>query len=168
VRRVHRLLRRRRRLPVTQARYVEAFYTTPVFRIERRLLAGAMSRPSTDDDARRLATGRADTFSAWRVEARLDDQLLMCDVTGRTRIDGVRVPRPARVPRGLLARAAARRARAPAQDRARIAGGRERAVNPPGPERPHAGRPVVVHHRAIDRADPGARPGTPRPQAPSE
>jgi hypothetical protein len=71
--------------PVTQPQFVEAFYTTAVFRIERRLLAWTMSKPSTDDDARRLATGRCDTFAAWRVEARHDDQLLMCDVTGRTR-----------------------------------------------------------------------------------
>lgn len=70
---------------VAQPQFVEAFYTTAVFRIERRLLAWATSRPSTGDDARRLATGRCDTFAAWRVEARHDDPLPMRDVTGRTR-----------------------------------------------------------------------------------
>lgn len=72
-------------LPVTLARFVAAFYTTPVFRLERLILALALSRPSTDAEAVQLANGRTDTFSAWRVEDRRDDQLLMSDVKGRTR-----------------------------------------------------------------------------------
>jgi hypothetical protein len=72
-------------LPVTIARFVAAFYTTPVFRLERRILAWALSRPSTDAQAEQLASGRLDTFSAWRVEDRRDDQLLMADMKGRTR-----------------------------------------------------------------------------------
>jgi hypothetical protein len=70
---------------VTIARFVAAFYTTPVFRLERRILAWALSRPSTDAQAEQLASGRLDTFSAWRVEDRRDDQLLMADMKGRTR-----------------------------------------------------------------------------------
>lgn len=71
--------------PVTIARFVTAFYTTPVFRAERLVLAWALSKPSTDAEAEQLAGGRRDTFSAWRVEDRRDDQLMMADVKGRTR-----------------------------------------------------------------------------------
>ncbi|MBL8200336.1 MAG: hypothetical protein JNK40_05120 [Chromatiales bacterium] len=72
-------------LPVTIARFVAAFYTTPVFRLERLILALVLSRPSTDTEAVQLANGRMDTFSAWRVEDRRDDQLLVADMKGRTR-----------------------------------------------------------------------------------
>lgn len=71
--------------PVTIARFVAAFYTTPVFRLERLILAWALARPSTDAQAEQLADGRADTFSAWRVEDRREDQLVMADMKGRTR-----------------------------------------------------------------------------------
>ena len=71
--------------PVTHADYVEAFYSTTLFGIERRLLAWFASKPSTVADARRLADARSDTFAAWTVEARAADQLLLCDFTRRTR-----------------------------------------------------------------------------------
>lgn len=70
---------------IAQARYVEAFYTTPLFKVERLLLKWFAGRPSTDAEAERLAAGDIATFAAWRVEARQDDQLLLCDLTGRTR-----------------------------------------------------------------------------------
>lgn len=70
---------------VAHARYVEAFYTTPLFKVERLLLKWFAGRPSTDAEAQRLAAGEIATFAAWSVEARQDDQLLLCDVTGRTR-----------------------------------------------------------------------------------
>ena len=70
---------------VTHAEYVEAFYTTWVFRLERWILAFGVSRPSTDDQARRIARGEAEAFAAWSVEARAPDQLLMCDFLERTR-----------------------------------------------------------------------------------
>ena len=69
--------------PVTQA--VEAFYTTPVFRLERLILRWVVSKPSTDDEARALATRHADSFAAWKVEGRTGNQLLLCDYLGRTR-----------------------------------------------------------------------------------
>lgn len=47
---------------VAQADYVEAFYTTWVFRLERRLLAWFIARPSTDAQARALGRGGRDTF----------------------------------------------------------------------------------------------------------
>jgi hypothetical protein len=70
---------------VPQAAYVEAFYTTPLFRLERTLLARFAGRAASDADARRLALGKAPSFSAWRVEQRCGDQLLLADMTGRTR-----------------------------------------------------------------------------------
>lgn len=70
---------------VTHAEYVEAFYTTRVFRLERWILAFGVSRPSTDEEARRLARGEADAFAAWSVEARAPGQILLCDYVERTR-----------------------------------------------------------------------------------
>ncbi|MEJ2453933.1 MAG: hypothetical protein P8103_07230 [Candidatus Thiodiazotropha sp.] len=70
---------------VSQAAYVEAFYTTWLFKLERRLLSWFMHRPSTDLEAAELALGRRDEFAAWRVEGRDNDQLLMCDFQERTR-----------------------------------------------------------------------------------
>jgi hypothetical protein len=71
--------------PVSHAEYVEAFYTTALFKLERQLLAWFASRPSTDAQAKELAFGELGAFAAWRVEDRSANQLLMCDLTGRTR-----------------------------------------------------------------------------------
>jgi hypothetical protein len=70
---------------VSQAEYVEAFYTTPLFKLERLLLAWLVSKPSTDAQASQLASGTVDSFAAWSVEERREDQLLMSDFQGRTR-----------------------------------------------------------------------------------
>ncbi|WP_426163136.1 hypothetical protein [Pseudoduganella sp. R-34] len=70
---------------VAHAAYVEAFYTTAVFKLERLLLALFVARPSRDVEARELARGQRQHFSAWSVEGRAADQLLMCDVAGSTR-----------------------------------------------------------------------------------
>ena len=71
--------------PVTHAAYVEAFYTTEVFKLERLILALLASKPSTDAQANQLASGSLDVFAAWRVEGRAADQILLADYTGRTR-----------------------------------------------------------------------------------
>lgn len=71
--------------PVSQARFVEAFYCGRLFRLERLLIRLFLSRASTDAQARALAAGQAESFAAWRVEERRADQLLMCDIGGRTR-----------------------------------------------------------------------------------
>lgn len=71
--------------PLSQAEYVEAFYTTRVFKLERLLLAWFASRPSTDRQVRDLANERLNVFAAWNVEARVGGQLLMCDMHQRTR-----------------------------------------------------------------------------------
>lgn len=70
---------------MSQAEYVEAFYTSGVFKLERLILKLLVARPSTDQQARELAAGQRDSFAAWRVEARAPDQLLMYDFRGRTR-----------------------------------------------------------------------------------
>ena len=70
---------------VTHAAFVEAFYTTPLFRLERLALATFLARPSTDRQARALATGEADRFAAWTVEARDADQILLCDFMSASR-----------------------------------------------------------------------------------
>ena len=64
---------------VTHAEYVTAFYTTWVFKLERFILRWAIARPSSDAQAAQLAAGALERFSAWRVEARADNQLLMRD-----------------------------------------------------------------------------------------
>ena len=71
--------------PVAQAEFIETFYTTAVFRLERLILRWAVSKPSTDDEARALAMGHADSFAAWKVEGRTGNQLLLRDFMGRTR-----------------------------------------------------------------------------------
>lgn len=65
--------------------FVFAFYTTPVFKLERIILKAFAAKPSTDYQARQLADGSIDSFAAWNVERRTDDQLLMCDFRGHTR-----------------------------------------------------------------------------------
>lgn len=70
---------------VTLAQYVGAFYTTPLFKLERFILRWAVNRPSTDADAQALGAGSTERFAAWDVEQRAPDQLLLCDLYGRTR-----------------------------------------------------------------------------------
>jgi len=69
---------------VSLAQFVEAFYTSRVFKLERMIL-NLIDKPSTDAEARELLDGNCDGFAAWTVEGRLPDQLLMCDYLGHTR-----------------------------------------------------------------------------------
>lgn len=70
---------------VSHEQFVAAFYTTVVFKLERVILKWAVSKPSTDIQAGQLASGVTDTFAAWQVEKRCENQLLMSDFQGRTR-----------------------------------------------------------------------------------
>lgn len=70
---------------VSLSEFVVAFYTTPLFKLERLILKWAVSRPSTDADASDIAEGRTTSFAAWTLEDRTDDELLMCDFQKRTR-----------------------------------------------------------------------------------
>lgn len=65
--------------------FVEAFYTSAAFKPEQVVLALVVNKPSTDDDARRLARGESEKFAAWSLEARAPDQVLLCDYLSRTR-----------------------------------------------------------------------------------
>jgi hypothetical protein len=62
---------------------IESFYTTPLFKVERWILAKAISRPSTDQQAHDLGHGQTDVFAAWTVEKRSDTEILLD--AGRTR-----------------------------------------------------------------------------------
>lgn len=70
-------------LAVSQAQFVEAFYTTRLFKAERLVLWLA-GRGSNDQQAAELAAGRRDRFAAWRVTERRERELLLADDTGRT------------------------------------------------------------------------------------
>jgi hypothetical protein len=70
---------------VSLADFVFAFYTSPVFRIERLLLRAFIGTSSSDSDARALADGSAASFAVWYVGKRTATQLLMCDRYERTR-----------------------------------------------------------------------------------
>jgi hypothetical protein len=70
---------------VSHAEYVEAFYTTAAFRLERLILKWLVAKPSSDSDVRRLARAEVDSFAAWSVEGRAPDQILLCDFMRRSR-----------------------------------------------------------------------------------
>ncbi len=70
---------------ITQEQFVQAFYTTALFKLERLTLKWAVARPSSDAQAQQLAAGQAQSFAAWSVEDQTDDQLLLRDFQGRTR-----------------------------------------------------------------------------------
>lgn len=69
---------------ISLAGYVEAFYTTPLFKLERLVLL-LLDKPSSDAGAGRLARGETGTFAAWRIEGRDASQILLGDFTGRTK-----------------------------------------------------------------------------------
>ena len=72
-------------LQVSHAAFVEAFYTSWAFKLERFVLKWTVAKPSTDDEARRLSRGELDAFAAWTVDARARDQVLLVDFMRRTK-----------------------------------------------------------------------------------
>ena len=70
---------------ISQTVFIEAFYTSPLFKIERTILKYLAAKPASDYDAKQLAQGQVKTFSAWQVETQSNDELLLTDYTGRTR-----------------------------------------------------------------------------------
>jgi len=81
---------------VTHAQFVEAFYTTSLFKLERLLLGLLLSRPSTDAQAKQLAEGHLSSFAAWSVESRAENQLVLA--AGRTRSWLMVAPAPGAMP----------------------------------------------------------------------
>jgi len=71
--------------PVSLRDFVVAFYTSPLFRIERLLLRIVVNAPSSRRQAHAVAEGSAAEFAAWYVGERTATQLLMCDRYERTR-----------------------------------------------------------------------------------
>ena len=65
--------------------YVSAFYTTPLFRLERFILRIGLRRPSSDTDVENLALGMSESFAVWQVENRSANQILLREFTGATR-----------------------------------------------------------------------------------
>jgi hypothetical protein len=62
---------------VTLESYINAFFNTWLFRIERMILNTAAKKPASDEDIARLAQGTSNTMSAWQVERRDADQILL-------------------------------------------------------------------------------------------
>lgn len=57
--------------------FIATFFNTPVFRLERFLIATFGRKPSNVDDVNALAAGTLDSFALWQVESRDDDQILL-------------------------------------------------------------------------------------------
>lgn len=65
--------------------YVQAFYTGRVFKLERWLIKTFAGLKSSQAQLDALLAGKDTAFSAWTLENRKPDQLLMCDFQKRTR-----------------------------------------------------------------------------------
>lgn len=65
--------------------YIQAFYTTPLFKLERSLLSLVTLKHTKDSDAVELSLGKTDHFSFWTVEGREINQILLRDLSGNTR-----------------------------------------------------------------------------------
>jgi hypothetical protein len=65
--------------------YITAFYNSRAFRPERALLGLLLGIKAGPAEVAALAEGRAERFSAWSVEGRAADQILLCDYQRRTR-----------------------------------------------------------------------------------
>jgi hypothetical protein len=70
--------------PATLAALIKAFYTCPIFKIERMILRVLLGKKSSDEQAHALANGTLAHFCAWDVEARTETQILMRDYQGMT------------------------------------------------------------------------------------
>jgi len=64
--------------------FVEAFYSTWLFKCERLVLGVVLRRAVRQADVIALAKG-AESFAAWSVEKRDPIQILLCDMAGHTR-----------------------------------------------------------------------------------
>lgn len=69
---------------VPLANYIDAFYTTWLFKLERLVLATLVARPSSDAQAAALAAGESRRFAAWTVETREANQIVMRDYQSKT------------------------------------------------------------------------------------
>jgi len=65
--------------------YVEAFYTSWLFKVERVILGFVVAKPSTDTQASELSMGKREQFSAWNLEYRDESQVVLADFMGKTK-----------------------------------------------------------------------------------
>ncbi len=70
---------------VSLSQFVEAFYTSRLFKCERFILKYTIKRQSTDSEAKQIAYGTRTYFAAWMMEDRTETQLLMCDISATTK-----------------------------------------------------------------------------------
>ena len=70
---------------VDLGQFITAFYTSRAFRPERWLIGVALGKKADDSDVARLACAQTTRFSAWSVEDRRGDEILLCDFQSRTR-----------------------------------------------------------------------------------
>lgn len=70
---------------VVLAEFIKAFYTTALFKTERAILSVVTLKPASDAHAVELAAGRSKHYSAWVVEERVADQIILADISGRTK-----------------------------------------------------------------------------------
>ena len=57
--------------------FINAFFTSWLFRIERLILRLAMKKPSSDYDIAEFAKGTTNIMAAWETEQRDEDQILL-------------------------------------------------------------------------------------------
>jgi hypothetical protein len=70
---------------ISLEQYIQAFYTTALFKLERSLLSLATFKRTKDEDAVELSLGKTDQYSIWTVEGREYNQIMLRDFTGNTR-----------------------------------------------------------------------------------
>lgn len=68
---------------VSLEQFVERFYCSAAFRPERVVL-GLIGRGASNGDARAVAQGDVESFAAWNVVSRRDDEVLLQDFRGAT------------------------------------------------------------------------------------
>ena len=68
---------------VTLPEFMNAFYTTPLFRLERLLLSLTVKGRMTDANVTALSRGESDRLAIWQVEARKECEILLS--AGRTK-----------------------------------------------------------------------------------
>jgi hypothetical protein len=77
---------------ITLPEFINAFYTTPLFRLERLILALTPKGRMKDADVTALSSGESDNMSVWKVEGRRDSEILLS--AGRTKTWLMVVPSP--------------------------------------------------------------------------
>jgi hypothetical protein len=71
--------------PVSLHRLVTALFGSWAFLPEKLILSGILRQRIDIEEAEDMARGRRDHFAVWEVEARSEGELLLCDMTERTR-----------------------------------------------------------------------------------